>query len=303
MSKKGSGGKRQKSKARVAKGPKVGATNSPATLRSSPIRRAGGAQNQLVQKQTPIHKEVDPAFDDQLLLLRQVVTLKNAPPLTQVPVLKPLKQFVAKPALQLKLGFVLLRISVIAATLVGGILGLIPRTNLTLSNPVDPEDPFSSLVTVTNTGYLPLLSVTWQMALQKVSARNGGVSMEGAPNYTTRFHHDDWPSHRLGAGDQLTFALNEVFHTCKQGFRSADIAIVVDYEIPLIHLRVEKLYPLAAKSQTNGNFYWYSNAQTLPAEFSFPSPVAPSEPLRSLPILERSSFVGTAPVFSASAVR
>jgi hypothetical protein len=254
----------------------------------------------------PIHKEVDPTIDDQVLLLRQVVTLKNAPPLTRVRALKPVKQFVVKPVLPLSLGPALLRISVIVATLVGGIIGLLPRTNLSLSNPVDPEDPFSSLVTVTNTGYLPLSSVTWQMALQTVSARNGGVSMVGAPNYSTRFHRNDWPPHYLGAGDQLTFALNEVFHTCKQGLKSADIAVVVDYEIPLIHLRVEKLYPLAAKIQTNGNFYWYSNARTLPADFSLHSPVspgAPAVPLRSLPPLERSSFVEAAPVFSASAIR
>jgi hypothetical protein len=46
----------------------------------------------------------------------------------------------------------------------------------------------------------------------------------------------------------------------RSGVGSADIAIIVDYEIPLIHLTREKIFPLSAKRQSNGNFYWYARS-------------------------------------------
>ena len=116
------------------------------------------------------------------------------------------------------------------------------------------------------------------MALGRVIPSNAGVGLEGAPDYATRFNRIEWTPRTLDPDDKSTIALNQIFHLCREGVASADVAIVVEYELPLIHLKVERLYPFAIKSQTNGNFYWYSDSRTLPARFSFPYFASPATP-------------------------
>jgi hypothetical protein len=298
---KGSGKKRPKFKAHVAKSPVAGMVTSPGKPGGSAAYKTGSTRDKPVPKQVPPLKQIDPA--SQVLPLRQVLTVENAPRLTPVPALKPFKQLsVVKPVPPLNLGRRVLQISLIVATLVGGFAVLFPRATVNASDPVDPEDPFSSLITIANTGYIPLLSVTLHMALGKVIPRNAGVGLEGAPNYTTRINYIDWTPRTLDPDDKYTISLNQIFHLCREGVASADIAIVVEYELPLIHLKVERLYPFAIKSQTNGSFYWYSDSRTPPARFSFPSfasPATPNAPPRSLPALERSSSANATPVLSA----
>jgi hypothetical protein len=273
---KGSGKKRAKSKAHLAKSPVAGMVmTSPGKPGGSPAYKNGSTRDKPVPKHVPPLKQVDTASQ----VLPLVLTVENAPPLTPVPALKPLKQpSVVKPVRPLNLGRRLLQISLIFATLVGGFAVLFPRTTVNASDPVDPEDPLSSLSTVANTGYIPLLSVTLHMALGKVIPRNAGVGLEGAPDYKTRLNHIDWTPRTLDPDDKYTIALNQIFHLCREGVASADIAIVVEYELPLIHLKVERLYPFAIKSQTNGNFYWYADSRTVPARFSFPSFASPATP-------------------------
>jgi hypothetical protein len=40
------------------------------------------------------------------------------------------------------------------------------------------------------------------------------------------------------------------------GFGEGSLAIIVDYRIPLIQLKREKIFPLISKKRTNGTFYW-----------------------------------------------
>jgi hypothetical protein len=147
----------------------------------------------------------------------------------------------------------------VTATIVGGLAVLIPRTTVSASDPVDPTDAFSSLVTITNSGFIPLLAVKSQIALQRISIRNGGL-VQGAPNYKTRLQFVEWTSHDLSLDDRFTFALNDIYRICPQRVDAADIAVVVNYEVPLIHWKVERIYPLFARRQTNGQVYWYANS-------------------------------------------
>jgi hypothetical protein len=73
------------------------------------------------------------------------------------------------------------------------------------------------------------------------------------------FHRDIWSAHDLGLDDHFTVALNDFFTGNRTSLVSAQIATVVQYELPLIHLHREKRFPLFAKRQSNGNFYWYSD--------------------------------------------
>jgi len=70
-----------------------------------------------------------------------------------------------------------------------------------------------------------------------------------------------WGVHDLGLDDRFTFALNDAFSFPKPNFGDADIAIILTYQIPILHWQREKVFPFVTKKQTNGNFYWYPEPQ------------------------------------------
>lgn len=165
----------------------------------------------------------------------------------------------AKPKKHTVLGSLL-----VVATLLGGIAAVVvfwPRVVATISDPVDPDDPFSASATVTNTGYIPLDSVTPYVGVASIRTKGSPPASEDFETYppqTTKFRRAQWPTRTLGLDDKFTFALNDVVDTHPGQLESAAIAVVVDYEIPIIHWQREKIFPFAAHRQTNGKFYWYS---------------------------------------------
>lgn len=151
------------------------------------------------------------------------------------------------------------------ATLIGGIVAVVtlfPRMTVSFSDAVDSSNPFSSSITVTNTGLIPLKSVLAEIAVRDIAVQKptGEISFTGGANYKTRFIGGD--IHYLGLDDRYTFALNDlgIINGALQKFPMvrADIGIVVSYEIPFLHVRREKLFPEVARKQSNGNFYWYA---------------------------------------------
>src|ERR1700730_17434633 len=108
-------------------------------------------------------------------------------------------------------------------SLVGAVLGLAtllsvpaavvafwPRVTVTPSDPVDPEQPFSSSVTIANS-LLPLDSVYPSIVLGDVSfMRNGHpIHLDSQHPYGAVFGHD-WPRRNMGIDDKTTFALNDL---------------------------------------------------------------------------------------------
>jgi len=151
-----------------------------------------------------------------------------------------------------------------AATLIGGIaalLALLPRVTVNVSDPVDSGNPFSASATITNTGYIPLLATTPSIAINLILPQSG-VGVRGAPGgppYASRLRTPEWIPRDLGLDDKFTIALNEFdVPIYPKELYYADVAIVVEYRLPIIHLKREKLFPLIARKQTNGRFYWYS---------------------------------------------
>jgi hypothetical protein len=134
----------------------------------------------------------------------------------------------------------------------------LPRVTATVSDPVDPGDPFSSSVTVTNVGYLPLSSVRPFLTVGQIGS-GGAIPDSGNFSYNSGFTRIDWPLRDLGLDDKFMFALNDLLEEPRGALNFADIAIRIDYEIPIIHWKKQKLFPFFARKQTNGNFYWYSN--------------------------------------------
>lgn len=170
----------------------------------------------------------------------------------------------AKRAQETKTSFSPAAIMLGAATLVGGIAALLtflPRLTVAISDPPDPGNPFSSSVVVTNTGYIPLDAVKPKFGIHEI---NGAArvtpndqSHVGEP-YISSYYPTRWGTHDLGVDDRFTFALNDSISVSKEVFGDADIAIILTYEIPLIHWKREKVFPFITKKQTNGNFYWYA---------------------------------------------
>jgi hypothetical protein len=69
----------------------------------------------------------------------------------------------------------------------------------------------------------------------------------------------NWHSSDLGLDDKFTVGLNDIWGK-KDNLLTADISIVVEYEMPLIPWKREKTFPFTAVKQSNGHFYWYAKA-------------------------------------------
>jgi hypothetical protein len=156
-----------------------------------------------------------------------------------------------------------------SATLIGGIAAIVmffPRLTVAVSDPPDASQPFSSSITITNTGYLPLEEVGAQVALRRIENVDHG-RVYGSEHFGARLFTRSWGNHNLGLDDKFTFAFNDLagfpFFYAQDRLRAADVAVIVQYRVPLIRMRREKIFPFVARQQTNGNFYWYG--EPLPA--------------------------------------
>jgi hypothetical protein len=125
------------------------------------------------------------------------------------------------------------------------------------SDPVVANDPFSSSVTITNTGFIPLRSVYATIHVNKIVARAGGLAGPD-DKYGSWLTPVQWGTHDLGLDDRFAVSLEDALTTDKNGIDSADIAIGVTYEIPYIHLTREKIFPLVTYMERDGRFHWYA---------------------------------------------
>jgi hypothetical protein len=175
---------------------------------------------------------------------------------------KPQKQ---KPkAKRKKTGISLLAVVLGIATLIGvpaAIVAFVPRVTAVVSDPPNNNDPFSSSITITNTGTIPLDSVTASISF-------GTIQFFGPQGQPITLLGDEagddlgvskWPPHDLGLDDRFTVSLNDSFTGNRKTLVGAQIALIVKYELPLVHIRGEKRFPVVAKRATNGNFYWYAD--------------------------------------------
>jgi hypothetical protein len=59
-----------------------------------------------------------------------------------------------------------------------------------------------------------------------------------------------------GLDDRFTFSLKDMF----RGMGIGDLAVVIDYEIPIIHLKRRKIFPILSRRRSNGTAYWAFDA-------------------------------------------
>ncbi len=141
------------------------------------------------------------------------------------------------------------------------LLSLLPRINVTVSDPPDLENAFSALVTVTNTGFIPLRSVGVDMGVGEVCTQHAPCAAREFPDptrtYSSRLHREQLPDHDLKIDDHFTIALDDISRVADEGgLVYADIAVIIHYRLPIIYLSQEKVFPLYTRKASNGKLYW-----------------------------------------------
>jgi hypothetical protein len=125
------------------------------------------------------------------------------------------------------LGFVLA-----LATLLGGIVAvvtLLPRVTATVSDPVDPTNPFSAIVTIENAGYIRLTSVEPLFGLRDMAfgdPRYPRTIDSSSKEKYAEIKSTGWHPSDLGLGKKISFGLNEIWGK-QPHLLTANIAILV----------------------------------------------------------------------------
>jgi hypothetical protein len=144
----------------------------------------------------------------------------------------------------------------------GVILGLIglfafwPRLDASISDPRIPGNPTSSSITATNAGLIPLDSVTISLGLKESCTR--GTQWCNPPMFPDRNRYKAGlftlglkalGKHDLGIGQHLSLPIYPALNLLpSKAFPHPDWyvdgAIVIDYEVPLIHWKRHIVYPI-----------------------------------------------------------
>jgi hypothetical protein len=151
-----------------------------------------------------------------------------------------------------------------AATLLGVLAAAVtflPRLTVTISDPPDLENAFSALVTVTNSGSVPLDSVATIMGVGEICTQGAPCSAPDFPDpmrvYKTRFQRTQMIPRHMALDDHFTLALDDIARAADEGgLVYADVAVVVEYRVPYIPWKSEKTFPLYTRKASNGKLYW-----------------------------------------------
>jgi hypothetical protein len=152
----------------------------------------------------------------------------------------------------------------------GGIASLatfLPRPSISLVDPVDPDNPFSSRFTITNNGFVPLTDVSVGIHFQHIQIGNSKIMSperkKGDAATLGVLTRDTWQHLYLGMDDSLTIPLSDVIgpngvinSADPGGFKDGDVSIIVNYYPWYIPKRRTKEFRVHARRESNGKFYW-----------------------------------------------
>jgi hypothetical protein len=161
---------------------------------------------------------------------------------------------------------------VVFCTLLGGagsIVTFVPRPSISLIDSVDPDNPFSSRFTISNSGVIPLTDVSVGIHPQVLLVGNGEIESpkreKGDAATTFTIVRPEWEHLHLGADESLQIPLSEIFSPDViniggdyRQFRGGDLSIIVKYRPWLIPIQRVKELRVVAHREPNGKFYWNS---------------------------------------------
>jgi hypothetical protein len=84
------------------------------------------------------------------------------------------------------------------------------------------------------------------------------LPLGGHYNYDTPIYLEEWGHHHLTLDEKFTIAINELLKIRGLPVKGADLAVTIDYAIPLLRLHRRKAFRIVARPQSDGNMHWYS---------------------------------------------
>lgn len=142
-------------------------------------------------------------------------------------------------------------------TVIGTITWFWPSVSVSISDPVDPNNPFSAKATITNTGHITLRNVEPFIDLGEIKfgdPQHPGIWKSDVG--FTEFGNRAWHAADLSPNQPLDIGLSEGMFS-PPSLLSADLRITVKYQLPIIPIHREYSLPFSAAKQSNGHFYWY----------------------------------------------
>jgi len=133
-----------------------------------------------------------------------------------------------------------------------------PRLTLGASDPLNPADPFSSRITITNNSFYTLRNVSFAVAMGSISVRQGGGIAGAGNQYEALLFPDIGRGKDLATDDKREFPFNNIIDGDKDNLKNRNFAVLMHYETPLLPLKFNKLFPLQVIAQNDGNFHWYA---------------------------------------------
>jgi hypothetical protein len=144
------------------------------------------------------------------------------------------------------------------------LLTFLPRPSVSVGDPVDPENPFSSAFTVTNGNFVPLRDISVGLKLGNIKVGNVNLASK-SPLSNGRsgaiFETEGWEHRDLEMDERFTISPMEVMSRIippGMDFNGGEIAIQVQYTPWLVPLKRSKSFGFRAVRQTNSKFYWYA---------------------------------------------
>ena len=147
----------------------------------------------------------------------------------------------------------------------GAVFSFWPRMTVSVSEPVDVNNPFSASATITNSGMLPLNNVSAALGLKEITG-----TIMGFPNMTSTtdnggyaFLLNPWMSKQrnLHPDDRFTVPIDVLGPSPDKDFKKGEVAIAVFYHVPLLPHEFRRIFPLVAVRKSDGHIHWYGDTQ------------------------------------------
>jgi hypothetical protein len=149
-------------------------------------------------------------------------------------------------------------------TLVGFLVALLifwPRVTVEFTDPVDPANPLSSKVTITNATFIaPLESVTVALGLCQLATDPLEIDPH-LPCNTSKvasFVQPSWTHHYLAADEAYGISFGDIFAPPPNGrISGADVSAIVIYHWWFIPFECRTTRRFVTRKQEDGKLHWF----------------------------------------------
>lgn len=146
--------------------------------------------------------------------------------------------------------------------LIGGfgvILGIAvtfyPRISVKPSDSLDPNNALKTPFIITNDSFMPISNVRYSCAIKDVKTKDW-PGVIGEPDYSSRLVSSNLVAARMGIGESDSAICPLAGFNLHSDIVSADIAVVVQYSVPVLPINLEKIVPFTTLRDSQGRLRW-----------------------------------------------